>query len=47
MLEWDADNRLSIVKLSGVAIVTFTYDASGNRVMREESGETVVYVGRY
>jgi hypothetical protein len=47
MLEWDAADRLSIVKLSGMAIATFAYDASGNRVMREEGGETVVYVCRY
>ena len=46
-LEWDAMNRLSRVLEGGVPIATFTYDGNGQRIKREEGGETIVYVGKY
>ena len=46
-LEWDAMNRLSRVLEGGVPIATFTYDGNGQRIKREEGGETTVYVGKY
>jgi RHS repeat-associated protein len=46
-MTWDAENRLRFVDVGGVHIATYTYDRDGNRVKKEESGETTVYIGKY
>jgi RHS repeat-associated protein len=35
------------VDVGGVHIATYTYDRDGNRVKKEENGETTVYIGKY
>jgi hypothetical protein len=42
-LTWDVENRL--ISVSGGA--SFVYDGNGNRVMKTEGGETILYVNQY
>jgi RHS repeat-associated protein len=45
-LTWDVENRpVSIT--DGENTSTFVYDGNGNRVMKTEGGETILYVNKY
>jgi RHS repeat-associated protein len=45
-LTWDVENRpVSIT--DGESNSTFVYDGNGNRVMKTEGGETILYVNKY
>ncbi len=46
-LIWDVENRPVTVSQGGGVIATFVYDGDGNRVMKTEGGEAIVYVNRY
>lgn len=44
-LTWDVENRL--VGVTGGVTMSAVYDGEGNRVKKNEGGETVVYVNQY
>jgi RHS repeat-associated protein len=45
-LGWDVENRLVSVTI-GTDVTTFVYDGDGNRVMKTEGGETILYINKY
>jgi RHS repeat-associated protein len=45
-IDWDVENRVISVSDNGTT-ATFVYDGDGNRVMKTENGETILYVNRY
>ena len=45
-ITWDVENRPVSVS-DGVNTSTFIYDGDGNRVLRTEGGETVLYINMY
>ncbi len=42
--EWDAENRLTVVKEGGSPLATFTYDGTGRRSTKASGGVTTTYV---
>jgi RHS repeat-associated protein len=46
-LTWDYDNHPTSVSDNSTTIATFVYDGDGNRVLKTEGGETILYVSQY
>ncbi|MEQ4487937.1 MAG: RHS repeat-associated core domain-containing protein [Dehalococcoides mccartyi] len=45
-LTWDVENRLISVAGGGIA-ATYVYDGDGQRIMKVENDETIVYINQY
>jgi RHS repeat-associated protein len=45
-IEWDAENRPVSVS-DGVDTSTFVYDGDGNRALKTEGGDTILYINQY
>jgi RHS repeat-associated protein len=44
---WDTENCLTSVTQGGIIIAEFTYDGDGNRVLKTEGGQTILYINQY